>query len=291
MIRKAVIPAAGAGTRLYPATIHQPKEMLPIPVRGSDGNVQYRPILQVLFEQLYELGVREYCFVIGRSKRAIVDHFTPDYSSLNKLNDNKTPGIKEDVERFYQKLDNSEIYYAIQPKPRGFGDAVLMAEEFTKSENFWVIAGDTIIFSPNNPYRHFRRMMEVHERYKPAATISLEIIENPRNYGVVETEGVEEDVLKIKRAVEKPKEPPSNYAITALYIFNSAIFPALRSLRDKLRDSELQLTDGIDLLTRIGEYGVLLKKDEKRFDIGNPDLYHKACADLYELARSGYSVV
>ncbi|MFQ5761469.1 MAG: sugar phosphate nucleotidyltransferase, partial [Candidatus Bathyarchaeia archaeon] len=102
-VRKAVIPAAGRGTRLFPATLEQPKEMLPVFSRGRDGNIYVKPLLQVVFEQLYDEGLREFCFVTGRAKRAIEDHFTPNSALMDVLRNKGKDGRAEEVERFYEK--------------------------------------------------------------------------------------------------------------------------------------------------------------------------------------------
>ena len=280
-IKKAVIPAAGLGTRLYPATKNQPKEMLPLPVY-EDGKIIPKPALQIIFEQFYNLGVREFCFVIGTSKEAVLRHFTPEKEKLERLKNKES--IRNSLEKFYRKLYDSQISYVVQSRPRGFGDAVLQAKNFVGDEDFWLIAGDTIIIGTSKDrYNHFKELERIYKKYRPAVTLSVEIIENRINYGVVKGKKIEENVLKIEEAVEKPKKPPSNYAITALYIFSPEIFSALEKFEGK---EELELTYGIDALARKGKvYGVIMKRDERRYDIGTGESYFETVKKLYELAK------
>ena len=103
VIRKVIIPAAGLGTRLFPATKEQPKEMLPIFTKTLDGNMAVKPVVQLVFDQLYDAGLREFCYVVGRGKRGIEDHFTPDANCIKTLEDLGKNGQASDLEDFYQK--------------------------------------------------------------------------------------------------------------------------------------------------------------------------------------------
>jgi len=127
VIRKVIIPAAGLGTRLFPATKEQPKEMLPIFSRSSHGDMMVKPVVQLVFEQLHEAGLREFCYVVGRGKRGIEDHFTPDPDCIRTLEGMGKNGPASDLEGFYEKLESSTIMWVNQPTPKGFGNAVLMA--------------------------------------------------------------------------------------------------------------------------------------------------------------------
>jgi len=287
MIKKVVIPAAGLGTRLYPATKNQPKEMLPLPVY-ENGKIVSKPALQIIFEQFYNLGCRDFCFVVGTSKEAIIRHFTPEEEKLEKVKEKED--LYESLKEFYQKLYASQITYVVQSRPLGFGDAILQAKKFVGDEDFWVIAGDTIIVSNQDKYSHFKQLERVHEEYKPAVTLSLERVENPINYGVVDGEIIKANLVRIRGAVEKPSKPPTNLAITALYIFSPEIFSALEKARRK--EKELELTWGIDILSKERSvYGVILGKGEKRYDIGASDLYFKVVQELYRLATKKIQLI
>ena len=117
MLTKAVIPAAGMGTRLLSATKEQPKEMLPIFARGTKGDLCLKPIVQLIFEQLYTVGFREFCFIVGRGKRAIEDHFTPDSSFVSKLDSRGLDSATEDLQAFYRMVDDSTLVWINQPAP------------------------------------------------------------------------------------------------------------------------------------------------------------------------------
>jgi UTP--glucose-1-phosphate uridylyltransferase len=280
MIRKVVVPAAGLGTRLLPATKEQPKEMLPVFALGANGQGCLKPLLQLVFEQLYDLGFREFCFIIGRGKRAIEDHFTQDYGYVEILRSKGKSSSAVDLERFYARLDGSTIVWVTQPEPRGFGDAVLKAEPYVKGEKFLVQAGDTYIISRDND--HLKRLMKTQEKLSADAAFIVQEVDDPRQYGVVEAEEVAEDVFKVKEAVEKPEKPASNLAIMPIYIFDPAIFKALEKTPPG-KGGEVQLTDAIQALINMGlkVYAVQLKPEEVRLDIGNPEMYWKALQASY----------
>ena len=140
---KVVITAAGKGTRLLPFTKEMPKEMMPIFSRGFTKNRVVLPLLQYIYEQLYSMNFRDYCFVVGREKRSIEDHFTPHETYLREL----TGDYKKFITNFYKKLDNSHLIWINQNKPLGFGDAVRRAERYVGKEDFIVHAGDVTILS------------------------------------------------------------------------------------------------------------------------------------------------
>jgi UDP-glucose pyrophosphorylase (EC 2.7.7.9) len=137
-LKKAVITAAGLGTRLLSETKELPKEMLPI-FQRVNGELALKPLLQVIFEQLYDVGIRDFCFVIGRGKRSIEDHFTPDWDFLEYLLKAGKELAAKSIEIFYKKVEDSNISWVNQPQPRGFGDAVLRAEKFVANDNLWLL--------------------------------------------------------------------------------------------------------------------------------------------------------
>ena len=179
-LSKVVIPAAGLGTRLLPVTKEQPKEMLPI---FSNSGLTVKPILQVVFEQLFEFGIREYYFIVGRAKRAIEDHFTPDYQYLDKIGSSNTK-IRKNLKDYYRKLESSNLIWINQPSPKGFGHSVLIAKSAIGDNPFLVHAGDTVITSPKN--RHLSRLADEFSENERCRLL-LKRVKDPKQFGVVET--------------------------------------------------------------------------------------------------------
>ena len=275
MVRKVVIPAAGLGTRLFPATKEQPKEMLPIFATASNGSMLVKPVVQLVFEQVHEAGLREFCFVIGRGKRGIEDHFTPDANCIRTLEGMGKNGQATDLEEFYEKLDSSKIMWVNQPEAKGFGNAVLTAQPFVQNEPCLVHAGDSAIISKDMDY--IKKLLNAYKRLNAdAAFIALEI-ENPKQYGIVEGDEVESGIFKVKRVVEKPEKPATNLAIMAMYAFHPIIFKALEATKPG-KNGEIQLTDAIQKLVDWGlkVYAVRLDKSYSHLDIGSPERYWEA---------------
>ena len=280
MIKKVVVPAAGLGTRLFPATKEQPKEMLPVFSRATDGNV-VKPLLQVVFEQLYDSGLREFCFVVGRGKRSIEDHFTPDSNSISMLESMGRNGAAADLEDFYRKLKTSTIMWVNQPEPKGFGDAVLMAQPFVQNERCLVHAGDSCIVSKEMDY--VKLLLAAFERLNADAAFIVLEIDHPRQYGIIEGAEIEPGIYRVKSAVEKPEKPPTNLAIMAMYVFQPIIFKALAQTH-RGRGREFQLTDAIQRLIDWGlkVYAVKLSTNYKHLDIGSPERYWDALSLSYQ---------
>jgi UTP--glucose-1-phosphate uridylyltransferase len=275
MIRKAVVPAAGLGTRLFPATKEQPKEMLPIFSSSFNNEMVVKPVVQTVYEQLFNAGLREFCFVVGRGKRAIEDHFTPDTGCVRLLEGMGRNGQAMDLESFYGKLEASTIMWVNQPEPKGFGNAVLMAQSFVEDEQCLVHAGDSFIISKKMDY--IEKLLSGHKRFDAdAAFVALEI-ENPRQYGIIEGVEVETGIFRVKNAVEKPEKPATNLAIMAMYVFKPVIFEALKATKPGV-NGEIQLTDAIQKLIDwgLGVYAVKLDENYGHLDIGSPQRYWAA---------------
>ena len=281
VVNKAVIPAAGMGARLLPATKEQPKEMLPVFARGLDGQGCLKPLLQLVFEQLFDAGIREFCFVIGKGKRAIEDHFTQDYAFTDMLRHRGRGGSVAEMEAFYRRLDQATILWVSQPEPKGFGDAVLMARSSVGSEDFVVHAGDTYIVCEN--CSHLKRLHGVFEEFNAYAVFAVKETDEPSQKGIVDVEPIREKVYRVKRAVEKPDSPSSNRAIEPLYFFKPTIFEALSHVGPG-KGGEIQLTDGIQRLVEknLTVLAVELNADEVRLDIGSPETYWDSLKRSYE---------
>ena len=275
LVNKIVIPAAGLGTRLFPATKEQPKEMLPIFANSFNSGMLVKPVVQLVFEQLHEAGLREFCFVVGRGKRVIEDHFTPDPQCIASLEGSGKNGQALDFEKFYEKLRTSTMMWVNQPEPKGFGNAVLMAKPFIQNEEFFVHAGDSCIISEHMDY--IKRLLSVNKRFGADAAFIVLEIENPKQYGIVEGAEVETGIINVHKVVEKPEKPKSNLAIMAMYIFKPVILKALETTEPGI-NGEIQLTDAIQKLVDWGlkVYAVKLDTGYSHLDIGSPERYWKA---------------
>jgi len=269
---KVVIPAAGLGTRLLPMTKEVPKEMLPIPFKNKDNRFFLKPMLQTIFEQLYDSGFREYIFIGGRGKRVIEDHFTPDEDFLIYLKNNKKEYLVSELEEFYSKINDSSLIFVNQPKPKGFGDAVYRAKMFTKDEAYLLHAGDDIVVSSQPT--HFRKLFEIFRYYEADVVFLVEEIEDPRMYGVIVGDEVEPWVFRVREMIEKPKVPTSHLAAIAIYIFKPIIYTAIEKVKPDAK-GEIQLTSALQLLLKwkCKVYALKLDSTERRIDIGTAESY------------------
>ena len=276
---KCIITAAGLGTRLLPLTKVVPKEMLPIYDQGIKNDLILKPILQVIFESLYDYRKRDFCFIVGKTKRAVEDHFTPDEKIIENLRKEKKNGLAKELADFDKKLKNSNIVFKTQPIPIGFGDAIELGKSFVGKESFLLHAGDDIVVSKNN--NHLKKLDENFKKYNADMAFLLEEVDNPRQYGVVEGIKINSNVIEIKKIKEKPKNPKSNYAIIAIYLFKPKIFQYLEQAK-KNGYKEKQLDYAFQLALKNNEkiIGVILEKNEKRLDIGTPRTYTKILTSL-----------
>ncbi|ASJ15232.1 UTP--glucose-1-phosphate uridylyltransferase [Thermococcus radiotolerans] len=245
-VRKAVIPAAGLGTRMLPLTKAQPKEMLPV-VR--------KPTIQYIVEEAYAAGIREILIITGKHKRAIEDHFDKYDHNVNNTYLEKLNEILEDV----------SIYYIRQRYQKGLGDAVKYAQAFVNDEPFALILGDTITIPSCTA-----ELIEMYENVN-APLIAVEEVpwEKVSLYGIV-SKAEPGEIFKIESLVEKPdvKSAPSNLAILGRYILTSEIFEYLEKVKPD-KKGEIQLTDALELMVKDGIdiYGYIFGGN--RYDIGN----------------------
>jgi UTP--glucose-1-phosphate uridylyltransferase len=281
-VDQVLVPAAGRGTRLLPATKEQPKEMLPI-FSTKGGALRLVPILELVFDQLFAFGFRKFCFIVGREKRAIEDYFTFDSDFANAFSRIDRQRV-DPMLQFYERTKRSTIAWVNQADPLGFGHAVLAAESMMSGKPFLVHAGDTLIYS--NGYSHLKRLVEVHESSGAEATLLLKEIPSPKHYGVAEVH-VRKGVLLVDKIIEKPVKPRSNFAVMPLYIFEPSIFAALKATKPGL-GGEIQLTDGIQRMIDQGKkiVAVKLTESESRLDIGNPEYYWEALRVSHEKSVS-----
>ncbi len=256
MIKKAVIPAAGWGTRFLPITKSVPKEMIP---------VVDTPVIQYVVEEAVASGITDILIVVGRSKRAIEEHFDRNFSLEAALAEKKQFEALEQLKRISSM---AKVHFIWQQEMNGLGDAILYAREHVGLEPFAVLMGDTIMDGHGKPVT--RQLMEVYDRFG-ASVVSLEEVPSSKvqRYGVIDGFEVEAGVLKARDFVEKPspERAPSNLAFASRYVFTPAIFDYLLQTPRGL-GNEIQLTDAMRLMVREqAMYGCRI--DGIRYDIGN----------------------
>lgn len=262
---KAVIPAAGLGTRFLPYTKAQPKEMIP---------VVDKPAIQYVVEEAVASGIRDILIVTGRGKRAIEDHFDAHVELENHV---ARAGRSEALDELRHLLEQTRIMYVRQPVPRGLGDAVLHAEAFVGGAPFAVLLGDDITFDP--PCMGV--LHEAHERLG-GSVVALQDVPRERigRYGMVVGSEVEPGVVRVEDIVEKPSpsEVRSTLAAMGRYILTPAIFDRLHATKAG-RGGEVQLTDAIRTLIEVEDvHGVLYRG--RRYDLGDKAGWLAANLDL-----------
>ncbi len=255
MIRKAVIPAAGFGTRFLPATKSQPKEMLPI---------VDTPTIQYVVEEAVASGIEDILMIIGRGKRAIEEHFDRTPLLENQLREKNKEAELKMIERISEMAN---IHFVWQKEMRGLGHAVMCAQHHVGNEPFAVLLGDTVI-SGRAPA--IKQLLKVYERYQESVVL-LEEVEKKRvsSYGVIDGKEISDGVYLVSDFVEKPPvaKAPSNLVIASRYIFTPEIFSHLERTKPG-KGNEIQLTDAMKaMLADRAMYGLKLKG--KRHDIGN----------------------
>ena len=278
-IKKAVITAAGSGSRLLPFSKETPKEMLPCCTRSNNGHLILKPVLEMVYESLYNYGCRNFCFVVGRGKRSIEDYFLIDDSTKYSANN--------DMQSFYKKIRSSHIMYVQQPMPRGFGDAVMKAKLFAEKDSFLLHAGDDVILSPNN--NHIQRLEDAFFSNRADVALLVDRVENPEQYGVIEGKSMGNGLFRVEHLEEKPRQPKTNLAVVATYIFKPSIFGELEITKPD-KNEEIQLTNAIKSLVVNGKcIAVELKTGEKRMDVGTPESYVKCIKDSFDMSSNSTS--
>jgi UTP--glucose-1-phosphate uridylyltransferase len=234
-VTKAVIPAAGMGTRFLPATKSQPKEMLP---------VVDKPSIQYVVEEAVAAGLTDILIITGRGKRAIEDHFDRNFELEHYLEESKKFDLLAEVQVVN---DLADIHYIRQRDPLGLGHAVSVAREHVGDEPFVVILGDDIMVDNGEL---LRSMIEVHEREQASVLALLEVEPSEiSSYGCAECDVVDDTLRRVRSVVEKPsvEDAKSNLAVIGRYVFSPGIFDALDRITPGV-GGELQLTDAIGLL-------------------------------------------
>jgi len=261
-VKKAVIPAAGMGTRFLPATKSMPKEMLPI----IDT-----PVLQFVIEEAVASGIEDILVVTGRGKRAIENHF--DYA----------PELEVFLHAMRDIGDQCRIFYIRQKKQLGLGDAIRIGRRHFNSEPFAVLLGDTIIDPPAGSPPGLKQLVDAYEKTE-SSVVAVHRVPHEwvSRYGIVdgEPEGDDERLVRLKQLVEKPAPnvAPSDLAIAGRYIFTPGIFDCIDHTGRGV-GGEIQLTDAMNMLAQ-QEAMYALAWDAKRYDIGNRVEYAKCFIDF-----------
>jgi len=269
---KVVITAAGKGTRLLPFTKEIPKEMMPIFSKVFTNKKVVLPLLQYVYEQLYSMNFRDYCFIVGREKRSIEDHFTPHETYLRGL----STDYKKVISKFYQKLEKSHLVWINQNRPLGFGDAVRRAERYIGEEDFIVHAGDVTILS--NSKHPILRLIETAKKNPDAKVILLcKKVKDSKKYGVPTVKKLSNNLFEVTEVIEKPNKPKSEFGILPLYYFRSDIFSSLKKIKPG-KGKEFQLTDAIQKIIQDKQkvLAITLNKNEEEVDVGTVESYKNA---------------
>lgn len=262
-IRKAVIPAAGFGTRFLPATKAQPKEMLPI---------VDTPAIQYIVKEALDSGIEEILIITGRSKRAIEDHFDSSVELeelLQKQGKNKQLAMVKD-------LADIKVHFIRQKAPRGLGDAVLCAKAFIGDEPFAVLLGDDIVYNPDKPC--LQQLMDCYEKH-PGIILGAQFVPNEKvsSYGIVSGNPLADNLYRVSGLVEKPSvdKAPSNLAVLGRYILTPDIFDILENTKPGV-GNEVQLTDAL-AASKTTKYA--LAYEGIRYDTGDKLGYLKATVE------------
>lgn len=265
-IKKAIIPAAGLGTRFLPATKAQPKEMLPI---------VDKPTIQYIVEEAVASGIEDIIIVTGRTKKSIEDHFDKSAELEMEL---EKHGKDELLEIAKSVSEIANIYYIRQKEPKGLGHAVLTAKTFIGDEPFAVLLGDDVITSE---VPCLKQMMDMYEEYESTILGVQTVAEDQVNkYGIVQGSQIADRVYTVENMVEKPKisEAPSNVAVLGRYIITPAIFPLLEK-QEVGAGGEIQLTDALCKLAQV-EKMYAYDFVGKRYDVGSKIGFLQATVDF-----------
>lgn len=265
-VRKAIIPAAGLGTRLLPATKAQPKEMLPI---------VDKPTIQYIVEEAIASGIEDIMIVTGRGKRAIEDHFDKSYELEDLL---QRKGDMELLKMVQDISNHVNLYYIRQKEPLGLGHAIYCARSFVGDEPFAVLLGDDIV---DSPVPCLKQLIQVFDRYKTTVLGVQHVpMENVSKYGIVGGLQIDDHLYKISDLVEKPDRDsaPSDIAILGRYIITPEIFHYLENATPG-KNGEIQLTDALKHLLD-NEVMYAYEFSGERYDVGNTMGYLQATVEL-----------
>lgn len=265
-VKKAIIPAAGLGTRFLPATKSQPKEMLPI---------VDKPTLQYIIEEAINSGIEEILIITGRNKKSIEDHFDKSVELELEL---EQKGKIEMLDMVRDISNMVNIHYIRQKEPKGLGHAIHCAKSFIGNEPFAVLLGDDIV---DNEKPCLKQLINAYDEYKTSILGVQEVAhEDTCKYGILDVKHIEDRVYKVKDMVEKPaiEEAPSNVAILGRYIITPAIFDILEK-QEPGKGGEIQLTDALKTLGK-QEAIYAYNFEGRRYDVGDKLGFLEATIDF-----------
>jgi len=255
-IKKAVIPAAGFGTRFLPVTKSQPKEMLPI---------VDKPTIQYVVEEAVDAGITDILMIIGKGKRSIEEHFDRNFELEQQLSEKNETELLEQIRGITRLAD---IHFIWQNELNGLGDAIRYARHHVNDEPFAILLGDTLIESEKGSVT--RQLVDVYKQ-QMGSVVALEEVDShlTHRYGIMDGENLGDQIYRVDRFIEKPDpgKSPSNLAIASRYIFTPEIFTYLEQVKPG-KNNEVQLTDAMHMMVQ--EHAMFgLQIRGKRYDIGN----------------------
>lgn len=261
-IRKCIIPAAGIGSRFYPLTRAQPKEMLPI---------LDKPVIHYVVEEAVNSGLDEILIIVGTGKDAIINYF--DRNNLDEKMDE------------YGFKDLPDIYFVRQKEQRGLADAIKYARHFTRDEDFIVLLGDTIYLSNDN-LTVTSKIMNIYYKYSlPLIAVEKVPDDKLKDYGIIKGSEIENGLYNVEQIIEKPDKAvaPSHIGITGIYVLGDYIYDYLNAIAPG-KNSEFQLADAYNLLLQ--KRNVMAAEIEgKRYDIGTKELWIRAFQEFLKMSK------
>jgi len=256
---------------MLPFSKELPKEMAPI-FTLNQNEIEVKPLIQQIFENLFRDGINDFCFVTGKAKRSIEDHFSPN------LLDGSIP---TQLNEFYNMLKKSRVMWVNQLEQKGFGDAVYVSHPYVNEDNFILHAGDVTILpkyaSPISKLISFSVKSDVE------AVILLKTVDDPERHGIATVKSNSDRITEVVKVVEKPDHPETKLGIMPIYFFRSSIFTALEKTTPG-KNNEIQLTDAIQSLINLNKKILAIRVDDEIIlDIGTPESFWKSLNQSYNL--------